>query len=98
LVEPAGGEVSLEHVQAQAPRTCRFGRGEQERSQSLALQMRRDVKMLKDAVRNRGEPARLTVAGNRKRHDTVSQDGSLDPFVNLRVRVKDREIRHRRAP
>jgi len=37
-------------------------RCEQERTQPLALQMRRNVKMLENAAANGSEPARLTIA------------------------------------
>src|SRR6202020_2117583 len=66
-------------------------------SQSAALKLRRDVKVLKNAIPNGGEPAGLTVAGNGKRHQAGSKDDVLDPLKDLQVRVPDREVRHRGA-
>ena len=59
--------------------------------------MRRDVVVLKEAAANGGEPARLTIVGNRDDHATVSKDNVLDPVEDLQLRVENRQVRHRRA-
>src|SRR6202453_4189832 len=85
-------------MQAQTARAFFLGRREQERAQSLALQTRRNIKVIENAAPNGSKPAHLTIARNRKRYGTLPKDNVLDPLQNLQLRIKQREVWHRCAP
>src|SRR5262245_9573373 len=59
--------------------------------------MRRNIKVLKDAIPNGREAARLTLRRNCKCDKAVSEDDIFYPFEDLRLRIEEGEIGHGRA-